>query len=51
MMNRRFTGGAAPRNKATPGDNKGAQLPTTQPKPASPPTSPSGVSPSRAGSR
>lgn len=52
MTGRRVTGGAAPQNKATtPGDTKGAQPTTNHPKPTSPPTGPSGVSPSDNGSR
>ncbi len=52
MTGRRVTGGAAPQNKATtPGDTKGAQPTTNQPKPSNPPAGPSGVSPSENGSR
>lgn len=52
MTNRRVTGGAAPQNKATaPGDTKGAQPTAAQPKPAKPPSGPSGVSPSDNGAR
>jgi hypothetical protein len=52
MTGRRVTGGAAPQNQATtPGSTRGAQPTTNQPKPASPPSGPSGVSPSANGSR
>lgn len=52
MTDRRVAGGAAPQNKATaPGDAKGAQPITNQPKPANPPSGPSGISPSENGSR
>lgn len=52
MTDRRVHGGAAPQNKAGgPGETKGGQPTTTQPKPSKPPTGPSGVSPSKDGSR
>jgi hypothetical protein len=52
MTGRRVHGGAAPQNKAiSPGDNKGAQPTSNQPKPSNPPAGPSGVSPSPSGSR
>lgn len=44
MTTRRVTGGAAPQNKAqAPGETRGAQPTTNQPKPTTPPTGPSGV--------
>lgn len=44
MTGRRVTGGAAPQNRATrPGNTRGAQPTSNQPKPSNPPPGPSGV--------